>query len=112
MRGAITTENTKERIFSDTEELIKKIIEENNLKIDDIISIIFSATKDLDAAYPAEAVRNIGITTIPLMCFQEMNVIGSLKKCIRVIIYVNCNNNRKITHVYLKGAKVLRPDII
>lgn len=77
----------------------------------DVISIIFSATKDLNSAYPAEALRYYGITNVPMMCFQEMDVNGSLKKCIRVMVLVDCDKEKMVKHVYLKDAKSLRPDI-
>ena len=81
IRGAITAKNnTSEEILGITENLLKEIIKANNINTDDIISIIFTATKDLDAAYPAVAARKIGITNASLMCMQEMYVVGSLEK--------------------------------
>ncbi|CAK9331395.1 chorismate mutase [Thermoanaerobacter kivui] len=99
-------------MLTDTTILIKEIIEVNKLKERDIISIFFSATKDLDAAYPAEAVRNMGITSVPMMCFQEMDVKGSLSHCIRVMLLINCDEEKEIKHVYLKDTKKLRPDLV
>lgn len=112
IRGAITTENTREQIFLDTITLINEILNVNKIKINDIVSIIFSATKDINEAYPAEAVRSMGIDSIPMMCFQEMYVKDSLQKCIRVIVFLNCDNSKEIIHVYLKDAKKLRPDLV
>jgi len=84
----------------------------NNLKKENLISIFFSATKDLNAAYPAEAARKeMGFEDVPMMCFQEMEVIGSLAKCIRVAVFANIEENQKVNHVYLKEAKNLRPDL-
>lgn len=90
-----------------------EIIERNNIVSDEIVSIFFTATQDLDQAYPAKGVRELGYTDIPLMCFQEMNVVDSLEKCIRVLIYINrdCAPG-DIQHVYLKKAKYLRPDLV
>lgn len=113
IRGAITVEeNTRECILNNTRTLLNNIIQSNNLNIDDIISIIFTATKDIDAVYPAVAAREIGITNAGLMCMQEMYVKESLKMCIRVIFYINSDKTQKdIRHIYLKGASVLRPDL-
>ncbi|MGB9779385.1 chorismate mutase [Caldanaerobacter sp.] len=112
IRGATTTENTKDAIFKDTVALIEEILKRNNLKKENLISIFFSATKDLNAAYPAEAVRKeMGFDDVPMMCFQEMEVMGSLSKCIRVAVFTNIEESQKINHVYLKEAKNLRPDL-
>lgn len=82
------------------------------MKEDDIISIIFTVTNDLNAAFPAVAARNLGWTSIALMCTNEIDVPGSLKKCIRVLLHVNTDKkNDEIKHIYLNNAKVLRPDL-
>lgn len=89
IRGAITAkENTKECIINTSKRLIEEIIEKNELDISDIISIVFTATKDLDKAYPAVGAREIGLTSAALMCLQEMYVENSLTKCIRVMVMV------------------------
>lgn len=113
IRGAITVnENNKEEIIEKTEILLKKINEENNINIDNIISIAFTATKDLTKVYPAVAARNLGITQAALLCYQELYVEGSLEKCIRVIYTCNMECKQKdVKHIYLEGAKVLRPDL-
>lgn len=113
VRGATTVENNSvNEIIDETKVLLSKMIEENNIDENDIISIIFSVTKDLDAAFPAAAARQIGWTNVALMCTNEINVPGSLGKCIRVLMHINTEkNNREIRHVYLKSAKILRPDL-
>ncbi len=113
VRGAITvSENTKELIWEGTKELLVEIIERNSLEYTDIISVIFTVTQDLNAAFPAVAARQIGWNDIPLMCTSEINVPDSLEKCIRVMIHINTEKtNADINHVYLKGAQVLRPDL-
>lgn len=114
IRGATTVENnSKVDIIEATKELLTRISEKNNLIKDNVISIIFSATKDLDSEYPAKAARLLGYTECGLMCFTEMYVKGSIEKCIRVLIlYQGLNiNQNDIKHVYLKGAKSLRPDL-
>jgi chorismate mutase len=114
IRGAITVEkNTAEDIIESTKILLEKIIEKNNMPIDNIISIIFSVTRDLDSAFPAVAARKLGWTDVALMCTNEIHVPGSLEKCIRVLMHVNTEkSNQDIKHVYLKGAKILRPDLV
>ena len=114
IRGAITvTENNKNKIIENTKILIKDIVNENNLKTEEIVSMIFTATSDLNKEYPAVAARELGYNQIPLMCYQELNIENSLKKCIRIMIYINrdCSLD-KINHVYLKNAKKLRPDLV
>ena len=112
IRVAITAENTKEDILAKTELMLKRIIEENDIETDDILSILFTATKDLDKVYPAVAARGLGITRAALMCMQEMYVEGSLQKCIRVMVTVKSDKNQKeANHVYMGEAEKLRPDL-
>lgn len=114
IRGAITVENNSaEEILSATEKMLKAIIDENNLKIDDMISMLFSLTPDLDAVFPARAARNMGIVDVPLMCMSEIPIDGALEKCVRILLHVNSDKSLKeINHVYLGGAVVLRPDLV
>ena len=114
VRGAITvSENSEESILSSTKELLQEVLTQNEIVQTEISAIIFTATNDLDRAYPARAAREMGLTNIPLMCMQEMAVVGSLPKCIRVLIFWNTEKNLKeIIHIYLKEAKTLRPDIV
>jgi chorismate mutase len=112
IRGAITVEeNDSCQIISSTVELLNEIVKRNQLEAEDIISAFFTTTVDLDAAFPAVGARQIGWTSVALMCGNEMHVSGSLEKCIRVLIHINTNKkNSELKHVYIKGAKVLRPD--
>jgi len=114
IRGAITIEkNTEEDILKNTTILLQEIMARNNLKIEDIISIIFTATDDIDAAYPAVAARKLNIIHAGLMCFQEMKVQNSLKMCIRVMVQIKTEKTQdQMKHVYLKKATVLRPDLL
>lgn len=114
IRGAITIkENTYDEIINNTELLLGRIIEENQIEIDSIISVIFTATRDIDAAYPAVAARNMGITQAGLMCTQEMYVKGSLEMCIRLQMLVESEKMQsKTKNIYMKKAKKLRPDLI
>lgn len=114
VRGATTVgQNNSEEITGKTKILLKKMTEDNKIEQDDIISVIFTMTKDLDAVFPAVAARQLGWTDVALMCTNEIDVPGSLKKCIRVLLHINTDkSNNEIRHIYLEGAKVLRPDIV
>ncbi|WP_069649521.1 chorismate mutase [Caloranaerobacter ferrireducens] len=113
IRGAITVNNnTKEDIIKFTKKLLKEIIKQNNIDKSNVISILFSATKDLNKAYPAIAARELGFNNCGLMCFQEMDVEGSLNKCIRVLLFLKSNLDQTcIKHIYLEKASKLRPDL-
>ena len=113
IRGATSVEsNTKEAIYDAASELVTEIVKRNALSSDDIISIHFTATRDLDAAYPAVAPRAMGYTDTPLFCSQEMHVEGSLPRCIRALIHVSAEKTKQeIIHVYLHEAEKLRPDL-
>lgn len=113
IRGATTVENNDAvEMLRETEKLLLEIVEKNQLKEEDIISIIFTVTHDLNATFPAVAARNIGWTNIALMCTNEIPVPGSLEKCIRVLMHINTDKrNSEIKHVYLNNATILRPDL-
>lgn len=113
IRGAITVnKNTKEDIIKYTKKLLIEIIKQNNINKSDVISILFSATKDLNKAYPAIAARELGFNNCGLMCFQEMDVEGSLNKCIRILVFLQSNIKQSdIKHIYLEKASILRPDL-
>lgn len=113
VRGATTVKNNAaEEIIDETKVLLLKIVEENSIDKDDLISIVFSATKDLNADYPAVAAREIGWTHLALMCTNEMDVPGRLEKCIRVMLTFNTHKkNEDLKYIYLNEAKILRPDI-
>lgn len=114
IRGAITVNsNTKEEIIEITKELLTVLQGENNFKIEDIVNILFSVTSDLNAAFPAQAARELGWDRVPLLDMQEIEVPGSLPKCIRILIQINCQKSQtEIKHCYLRGAEILRKDLI
>ena len=114
VRGATTSDsNSREDILLAAHELITGIIEANEIVVDDVASILFSTTADLNAEFPAVAARNLGFTNTALECLVEMNVPGSLARCIRVLMHVNSDKQQKeIRHIYLKNAKSLRADLI
>jgi len=113
LRGATTVqENEREAILSATVELLQALIAANDLDEADVASVLFTATPDLDAAYPAVAARQLGWTRTALLCVQEMAVPGSLPRCIRALIHWNTERAiDDLNHVYLREARKLRPDL-
>ena len=113
VRGATTVEaNTAEAILDATKELLAAMLKANDLDVEYVASAFFTATPDLNAEFPALAARELGWTDVALLCGHEMNKPGSLPMCLRVLLHVNTEKPaREIKHVYLRGARVLRPDI-
>jgi chorismate mutase len=113
VRGATTVhEDTPEEILVATLELLAQMITTNGIMADDVASIIFTATPDLQSASPARAARQLGWTQTALLCVQEMAVLGSLPRCIRVLVHWNTTRRQaEIHHVYLRKATQLRPDL-
>ena len=113
VRGAITVEsNTAEAIRSAAHRLLTTIMDRNGIELEQIASVVFSVTKDIDAESPAYGVRQMGLVDVPLFSLQEMEVPGSLARCVRVLVHINTDKSQdEIRHVYLDGAVVLRPDI-
>ncbi|AEF94863.1 chorismate mutase [Desulfotomaculum nigrificans CO-1-SRB] len=114
IRGATTVErNEAQEIFDATQELLRSILEQNQINIEDICSVFFTVTPDLNAAFPARAARAMGWDYVPLMCALESDVVGALPKCIRVLVHVNTSKGQKeMKHVYLRQAINLRPDLV
>ncbi|MCK5674201.1 MAG: chorismate mutase [Spirochaetales bacterium] len=111
VRGAIQIKKNEEnKIEQGVLKMIKTIIDNNDIDINNIISIIFSQTSDLDAMNPAAALRTDGFSEIPLFCTKEPEIIGSMKRVIRVLITTESDKNLK--PVYLDGAEKLRLDLI
>ena len=112
IRGAtVARENKKEEILNRTEELLQKMVETNDIITEDIGSVFFSVTNDLNAEFPAVAARRLGWMDVPLICFTEIPVPGSLGKCIRAMINLNTEKaQNQIRHIYLYEAINLRPD--
>jgi chorismate mutase len=115
IRGATTIESdSKENVLSATCELLDAILASNpGLKTEDIASALFTATDDIVGAYPALAARQMGWDLVPMMCAREIPVPGSLPKAIRVLIHWNTDKSQSdVTHVYLREAVKLRPDLV
>jgi chorismate mutase len=103
--------NDPEEILDATDELLRALIEANGLQPDDIVSALFTVTRDLDAAFPARAAEDFGWNIVALLHATEIPVPGSLPKCIRLLIHAYTARSRaEIKHCYLRGATVLRPD--
>jgi len=114
IRGAITVAvNSKESILEGTEELLLAMQKKNEFNTTDIVCILFSMTPDLDAAFPAEAARQLGWRMVPLFDTQEIPVAGSLPQCIRILMLINSQKSQlEINHCYLREAQVLRADLM
>ncbi|MPZ97742.1 MAG: chorismate mutase [Dehalococcoidia bacterium] len=114
IRGATTVRaNTRDDILAATHELLDAIVRGNDIQHDHVASIIFSTTPDLNAEFPAVAAREDGWTDVALSCVHEMNVPGSLARCLRILMHVNTERAAAdIKHVYLHGARQLRRDLV
>ncbi|MED5017714.1 chorismate mutase [Paenibacillus chibensis] len=114
IRGATTVLHNDEReILDETVLLMREIVERNQVNPEDICSVWITLTQDLDAAFPAKAIRKLdGWELVPLMCSVEVPVRGSLPRCIRLMVQVNTEKRQsEIKHVYMNEAKKLRPDL-
>lgn len=112
VRGATTIEhNTPEDILRGTRELLALMIRFNGIDPNDVASAIFTTTSDVNAAFPALAARQLQWSDVALMCGHELDVPGSLRKCIRILLHWNTTKtSSEIRHVYIKGAARLRPE--
>jgi len=113
LRGAVTAdEDTKDEIISSTTELLEEMLDRNDVGTEDVVFIIFTATGDLTAEFPAAAARKIGLSHIPVICARELEVEGSLPRTVRVMMLINTDKAREgLRHVYLKDARQLRMDL-
>ena len=113
VRGATTADaNSREEILTATRQLLALMIRVNGIEPEDVGSAIFSLTRNLDAEFPALAARQLGWLDVPLLCTYEVDVPGSLRKCVRVLIHWNTDKPQAdIHHVYIKEAIKLRPDL-
>ena len=113
VRGAVQVDaNDRDQILEATTELLQSVMTRNGLTPEDLISVVFTATPDLTAEFPAYAARMIGITDVPLLCAQEIPVPGALPRVLRLLAHVNTDLPRAdVRHVYLRGAAALRTDL-
>ncbi len=112
VRGATTVDsNTSEEILKSTRQLLALMIRQNHIREEDVASVIFSTTTDLDAEFPALAARQLGWLNVALMCVHELDVPGSLRRCLRILLHWNTDKpTDEIVHVYIREAANLRPD--
>ncbi|MDQ1733507.1 MAG: chorismate mutase [Pseudonocardiales bacterium] len=113
IRGAIqVAENTRDEILDGASELVLAVLKRNGVDTEDLISILFTATPDLTAEFPAYAARQLGLTDVPLMCASEIDVPGAMPRTLRLLAHVNTESPRsEVRHVYLRGAAALRTDL-
>ncbi|MGP0111037.1 MAG: chorismate mutase [Acidimicrobiales bacterium] len=113
IRGATTVDDdTPEYITERVVALLARIMKRNGLVEEDIISILFTATEDIVSAFPATAARSMGLGAVPLICARELSIVGSVPRCIRLMMHVSTEHSREdIHHVYLEGAQGLRDDL-
>jgi chorismate mutase len=113
LRGATTVDaDTGEAVMGRTRELLTALLERNGLQHDQLVSIIFTSTKDLQSAFPAVAARALGLGDVPLLCAGELDVIGGNPNTVRVLIHCYSTRPRaSLRHVYLHNAKHLRDDL-
>lgn len=113
IRGATQLEvDEREHLLTRTAELVNAVLEANDVESADLISILFTVTPDLHSEFPAVAGRQMGLTDVPLMCMQEIDVPHALPRVVRMMVHADSPRSReKIQHVYLHGAVSLRPDL-
>jgi chorismate mutase len=113
LRGATTVDaDTSEEISTRVQELVTAMLERNGVSKDDLISVVFTATGDLHAMFPATAARAVGLGDVPLLCARELDIEGGTPRCIRVLMHLSTDRPRAdLHHVYLAGAVGLRDDL-
>lgn len=115
LRGATTLEaDTREQVLTRTTELLDTLMTRNGLTTDDVVSLFFTATGDISAEFPAAAVREAGISDVPMLCSRELEINGesNVPLCIRVMAHVYTDRPRpQRHHAYLRGARQLRSDL-
>jgi chorismate mutase len=113
VRGATQVdENDRDQVLEATAELVAEVMSRNALTTDDVISVLFTATPDLTAEFPALAARKLGFNEVPLLCASEIGVPHALPRVVRLMAHVETDRPRsEIQHVYLRGAVALRLDI-
>jgi chorismate mutase len=113
IRGAVSVvENSSEAIFEATSHLLQEIISRNEIDPSDIASMFLTTTPDLNADFPAYAVRSNGLSHVPVLCASEIDVPGAMKQLVRILLHVNTDRKQsEIRHVYLGEAASLRPDL-
>ena len=103
--------NEADAIVEATTRLMRELLDRNELRPEEIVSCIFTATDDLDAEFPAVAARNLGLEAVPLLCCRELPVPGSMPRVIRAMVHYYAPVDRRVSHVYLGATQDLRTDL-
>lgn len=113
IRGAVTLDtDTRVQVQEKTQRLVKEMLARNDVAHEDIVSIVFTATEDVSAEFPATAARALGLGDVPLLCARELTIDGGMPLCVRILMHVYTDRDRKeLHHVYLDGARSLRDDL-
>lgn len=115
VRGATTLDSdTREEVLARTADLLATLMERNGLTTDDVVSLLFTATEDISSEFPAAAVREAGISDVPMLCARELDIDGgsNIPLCVRVMAHVHTDRPRaELHHAYLRGARQLRSDL-
>jgi chorismate mutase len=112
VRGATrAAANDADKVVEATEELMRELMSRNGLTADQMVSCIFTSTHDLNAEFPAVAARNLGLDTVPLLCAQEIDVPGSMRSVVRVLVHYYAPADHTPAHAYLGEAQELRSDL-
>lgn len=114
IRGATQLdEDTRDHMLERVAEMVTDVMRSNDLEVDDVISVIFTATSDLVSEFPAYAARQLGFGDVPLICARELEIERSMPRVVRMMAHVDTDLPRaEITHVYLHGAAALRRDLV
>lgn len=112
MKGATTVPvDSAREICAATSELLAAMLEQNGLRVDQVVSLMLTSTPDLRSEFPARGARDAGWGEVPMLCAQELDVPGALPRCIRVLAHVDLPAGQAVRHVYLREARGLRPDL-
>ena len=113
IRGAVQVDaDERDQVLEATAELVAEVMRRNELTTDDVISVLFTATPDINSEFPALAARRVGFSDVPLMCATELDVPHALPRVVRLMAHVETERPRsEVQHVYLRGAQALRLDI-
>jgi chorismate mutase len=113
LRGATTVDaDTEEQVTERVQALVVEMLSRNDLVHDDVISVIFTATDDIHSMFPATAARGVGLGDVPLVCARELDIVGAMPLCIRILMHVHTDKRRgELHHVYLQGTRSLRDDL-
>ncbi|MFF3215959.1 chorismate mutase [Streptomyces sp. NPDC002886] len=114
LRGAIQLEvDERGHLLDGVRTLFQEMLAANGLDQEELVSLFFTATPDLVSEFPAVAARDLGVTDVPMMCAQELDIAGALPRVVRILAYAETQlSKREIKHVYLGGAAALRRDLV